>query len=87
MHIAVWSHSQIDQKQLVLKQGKPYSNHDIHVLFEHGFYWKFSRRDEVCLHDVTLQTAATRNASVDTLEPNNCAAHEAILRACHGFGK
>ena len=37
-----------------LKPQSPYSNHAIHVLFEHGFYLKRPKLGPICMHDVTL---------------------------------
>ena len=37
-----------------LKPQNPCSNHEIHVLFEHGFYLKKPYWALICMHDVTL---------------------------------
>ena len=41
-----------------LKPQNPYSNHEIHVLFEHGFTWKSLNWALICMHDVTLECVA-----------------------------
>ena len=46
----------------VFKQLNPCSNHEICVLFEHGFYLKILKTDQVCLHEVMRQNIAAQNA-------------------------
>ena len=41
-----------------LKPPNPCSNHEIHVLFEHGFYLKSLNWALICMHDVTLECVA-----------------------------
>ena len=41
-----------------LKPQNPCSNHEIHVLFEHGFYLKSQNWALICMHDVTLECVA-----------------------------
>ena len=44
--------------QSCLKLQNPCSNHEIHRLFEHGFYLKSLNRALICMHDVTRENAA-----------------------------
>ena len=41
-----------------LKPQTPCSNHEIHVLFEHGFYLKKPKKALIGMHDVTLESVA-----------------------------
>ena len=41
-----------------LKPQNPSSNHEIHVLFEHGFYLKKLNWALMCMHDITLESVA-----------------------------
>ena len=41
-----------------LKPQNPCSNHEIHVLFEHGFTLKSLNRVLICMHDVTRESVA-----------------------------
>ena len=41
-----------------LKPQNPCSNHEIHVLFEHGFYLKSLNWALICKHDVALECVA-----------------------------
>ena len=45
----------------MFRQPNPCSNHEIRMLFEHGFYLKILKWALVCLHDVTRQGVAARN--------------------------
>ena len=41
-----------------LKPQNPCSSHEIHVLFEHGFYRKSLNWALNCMHDITLECVA-----------------------------
>ena len=41
-----------------LKPQNPCSNHEIYVLFEHGFYLKSLNWALICMHNVTLESFA-----------------------------
>ena len=41
-----------------MKLRNPCSNHEIHMLFEHGFYLKKPKLGLICMHGVTLESVA-----------------------------
>ena len=44
--------------QSCLKPQNPFSNHEIHMLFEHGFHLKKPKLGLISMHDVTRESVA-----------------------------
>ena len=57
-----------------LKPQNPCSNHEIHMLFEHGFYLKSLNWALICMHGLTLETVkAVTDHFADTFVHENVA--------------
>ena len=58
----------------LFEAANPCSNHEIHMLFKHGFYLKKPKLGLICMHDITLESvAAVTDHFVDAFIRENVA--------------